>query len=226
LKVTHPACCSPSHQVCVGMQWHAGFYKEELTPTFRGFQSFYGFYTGGEDYFTHNAGGYDFRRDPSFRCGANCSQVAWEDKGKYSTTMFAGEAVAVIQAHDTAAAPLFLYLAFQVRARCRIYMPTARSTGQSTYRQGQITLTVQLSESEPALWLTPASSALTTNKLRMMRVPPDVCMTQAVHAPPEVPQEYVPLYGSHITDHKRANFAGMLGAMCVRSPCAARCSVR
>lgn len=74
--------------------------------------------------------------------------------------------------------------------------------------------------------LADASQQRVDNTLWMMRVPPDVCMTQAVHAPPEVPQEYVPLYGSHITDHKRANFAGMLGAMCVRSPCAARCSVR
>ena len=71
-----------------------GFYKDEFTPTFRGFNSFYGFYTGGEDYFTHNAGGYDFHRDPSPRCHqANCSQVAWQDKGKYSTKLLrrAGE---------------------------------------------------------------------------------------------------------------------------------------
>ena len=109
-----------------------GFYKDEFTPTFRGFNSFYGFYTGGEDYFTHNAGGYDFHRDPSPRCHqANCSQVAWEDKGKYSTIAFASEAVDVINAHPVAEAPLFLYLAFQ-----------------------------------------------------------------AVHAPPEVPKYYVPIYGS------------------------------
>ena len=36
---------------------------------------------------------------------------------------------------------------------------------------------------------------------------------QAVHAPPEVPQYYIPIYGAKIKDHKRANFAGMLGAM-------------
>ena len=130
-------------------KWHAGFYTDEFTPTFRGFDSFYGFYTGGEDYFTHNAGGYDFHRDPQPRChqANNCSQVAWQDKGKYSTIAFADEAVNVVQAHPVTA-PLFLYLAFQ-----------------------------------------------------------------AVHAPPEVPKYYVPIYGSHIKDAKRANFAGMLGAM-------------
>ena len=47
--------------VCVLGGW-AGFYKWEYTPTFRGFDSFYGFYYGGEDYFTHiHHDGYDFR---------------------------------------------------------------------------------------------------------------------------------------------------------------------
>ena len=42
--------------------------------------------------------------------------MAWEDRGGYSTELFAAEAVAIVGAHP-AAAPLFLYLAFQaVRA--------------------------------------------------------------------------------------------------------------
>ena len=39
------------------LQWHMGFYKWDYTPTFRGFQSFLGFYSGGEDYFTHQTDG-------------------------------------------------------------------------------------------------------------------------------------------------------------------------
>jgi hypothetical protein len=35
-----------------------GFYKWDYTPTFRGFNSFLGFYSGGEDYFTHMTDGY------------------------------------------------------------------------------------------------------------------------------------------------------------------------
>ncbi|KAL1421925.1 hypothetical protein MTO96_022634 [Rhipicephalus appendiculatus] len=34
--------------------WHLGYYKQRMTPTYRGFDSFYGFLNGGEDYYTHN----------------------------------------------------------------------------------------------------------------------------------------------------------------------------
>lgn len=34
-------------------QWHLGFFEKEYTPTFRGFDSFYGYWTGKTDYWTH-----------------------------------------------------------------------------------------------------------------------------------------------------------------------------
>lgn len=96
-------------------KWHVGFYKQEMTPTFRGFDSFLGFYGGGEDYMTHiNNNAYDFRRDPRPFCGANCSEINAEDSGTYSTHVFTREAIRVISEHDTTQ-PLFLYLAYQVR---------------------------------------------------------------------------------------------------------------
>ena len=95
-------------------KWHLGFYKWDYTPTFRGFDSFLGFYSGGEDYFKHeSSGGYDFRRDPSPRCGKGCSQVMTDARGRYSTTVFTEEAVRVVSDHDPALQPLFLYLAYQ-----------------------------------------------------------------------------------------------------------------
>lgn len=35
-------------------KWHLGFFEWPYTPTYRGFDSFYGFYTGAEDHFKHD----------------------------------------------------------------------------------------------------------------------------------------------------------------------------
>lgn len=35
-------------------KWHLGFFKWLYTPTYRGFDSFYGYYTGAEDHFNHD----------------------------------------------------------------------------------------------------------------------------------------------------------------------------
>jgi hypothetical protein len=35
------------------LRWHLGFCNEAYLPTRRGFDTFYGFYTGSQDYFTH-----------------------------------------------------------------------------------------------------------------------------------------------------------------------------
>ena len=37
-------------------RWHLGFCKWEYTPTFRGFDTFFGFYSGHIDYYTHRSG--------------------------------------------------------------------------------------------------------------------------------------------------------------------------
>ncbi|KAK3102965.1 hypothetical protein FSP39_015341 [Pinctada imbricata] len=45
-------------------KWHLGFCNTSLTPTERGFDSFFGFYNGGEDYYNQEIGLYrDFRWD-------------------------------------------------------------------------------------------------------------------------------------------------------------------
>jgi len=95
-------------------KWHLGMMTYEYTPTFRGFTSFYGYYSGGEDYFQHtNGGAYDLRRDKEIKCGKNCSHPAVEDYGNYSTLLFTAEGVKIIQEHNISAGPLFLYLAYQ-----------------------------------------------------------------------------------------------------------------
>jgi len=39
--------------VWCSFQWHLGFFTEDYTPNRRGFDSFYGYYSGMEDYFDH-----------------------------------------------------------------------------------------------------------------------------------------------------------------------------
>jgi arylsulfatase A-like enzyme len=95
-------------------KWHLGHVGWNYTPTFRGYESFYGLLTGGADHFSHQSfsGGYDLRDDRGRRCGANCSRVAWEAAGQYSTHLFTERAVEIIGSMQPAE-NLFLYLAYQ-----------------------------------------------------------------------------------------------------------------
>ena len=94
-------------------KWHLGYYSEESTPTFRGFDSFFGMYGGGADYYRHIASkNYDQRRDFTSKCGAGCSVLDYASDGTYSSHLFGEEAVRRIMNHETER-PLFLVMSFQ-----------------------------------------------------------------------------------------------------------------
>ncbi|WAR30380.1 ARSJ-like protein [Mya arenaria] len=89
-------------------KWHLGFYKDDYIPTNRGFDSFFGFLTGGETYYTHYLC-YDNK------CGTDMRDMTHPTdayNGTYSTTLFAEKAIDVINNHDEDK-PLFLYVPFQ-----------------------------------------------------------------------------------------------------------------
>ncbi|KAH8405928.1 hypothetical protein KR215_000006 [Drosophila sulfurigaster] len=89
-------------------KWHLGFWRQDLTPTMRGFDHHYGYYNGYIDYYDHThhmldknySSGVDFRRDLK----------RWHlENGTYATEAFTNEARRVIEQHDRSR-PLFMVL--------------------------------------------------------------------------------------------------------------------
>ena len=99
-------------------KWHLGYARARDTPYGRGFDSFLGYFEGGEDYYDHTLGGACGRKDvhdlwfaPNRTSGRPA--VKPTRAGTYSTTLYSQYIVDHIDAHDAAASPLFVYAAFQ-----------------------------------------------------------------------------------------------------------------
>ncbi|KAL7575423.1 hypothetical protein ACA910_007326 [Epithemia clementina (nom. ined.)] len=102
-------------------KWHVGHSSWQQTPTFRGFDEFYGYYLGAQDYFSHDhLGAYDLRHDQRPFCGKGCSKVV-DEREQYSSPLFAREAIRMMKEYtmnrtnkqEQRDNPLFQYLAFQ-----------------------------------------------------------------------------------------------------------------
>ncbi|KAK6188808.1 hypothetical protein SNE40_004909 [Patella caerulea] len=85
-------------------KWNLGFCNLKCIPTYRGFDSFLGYYNTQEDYYNHTFGGYLDLHDGE--------RVAREYDGQYSTHVYTNRTTSIIEAHDPDQ-PLFIYLPYQ-----------------------------------------------------------------------------------------------------------------
>ncbi|XP_066501697.1 arylsulfatase B isoform X2 [Hoplias malabaricus] len=95
-------------------KWHLGMYKKECLPTRRGFDSYFGYLTGSEGYFTHERCHFISPLNVT-RCALDLrdgEEVATGYGGVYSTELFTHRAISIIQQHKKEK-PLFLYVALQ-----------------------------------------------------------------------------------------------------------------
>jgi arylsulfatase A-like enzyme len=97
-------------------KWHLGHCNWNYTPTYRGFDSFFGYRFATEDYYTHVVG-------DIYELWEN-SKPFFERNKTYSTDLFSERALRVINEHveGNNNKPLYMYLAFQA-----IHGPTQES---------------------------------------------------------------------------------------------------
>jgi arylsulfatase B len=94
--------------VCACRRWHNGFRTKEMTPTYRGFDTFFGYWHCCSDYWTHSL---DNWIDQTNASGASLIPDFGHQQ-EYSAFLYAREAARLISLHPPSR-PLYLYLPFE-----------------------------------------------------------------------------------------------------------------
>ncbi len=101
-------------------KWHLGYHQRQFQPLQRGFDTFYGMWTGAEYYFSHVARCefpyHDFQ-GPTSGWGIDWfdqDEPVFDEEGQYSTDLLTRRAEEIILQHPAdGETPLFLYLPYQ-----------------------------------------------------------------------------------------------------------------
>ena len=100
-------------------KWHQGMHKWAFTPVYRGFDDFFGFYLGAQDYFSHRYGlgkvddGFDLRSDYYDKDGKFVDELRYDLDGRYSTELYSEHTVNLLKKMASQEDPFFIYLSFQ-----------------------------------------------------------------------------------------------------------------
>ncbi len=102
-------------------KWHLGFLTNEYTPTYRGYDSYLGYYSGAEEHFTHTKVGTGDNISKSFTAydlsnntGTSiepCREAVGNASATYSSYLYANETIRLLDKHDPSK-PLYVYLAW------------------------------------------------------------------------------------------------------------------
>jgi hypothetical protein len=109
---------SAGYQAYMIGKWHLGFSTLQKTPTYRGFDSFYGFFTAGETYYTKISEQYPY---VDFQNNSNLIDIT-NLTSTHSGYLFETEAENVIKYHvaNYPSKPMFLYYALQVTLKSSV----------------------------------------------------------------------------------------------------------
>lgn len=89
-------------------KWNLGYCDKSYTPTNRGFDSFYGYYSASEDYYTHQTGGYiDFTYENS-----TTTKAITDQNSTHSMVSFTNQALSLLGSQNTSK-NFFMYFAVQ-----------------------------------------------------------------------------------------------------------------